>query len=71
MCFSVHEKLKGFEINSRIISTKYDGLDILVITRKSDAIKLREFLYPNNNVLCLDRKRSVFSEIRYKKGGEG
>jgi intein-encoded DNA endonuclease-like protein len=71
MCLSVCEKLKSFKIHSRILFTKYDGLDRLVITRKSDAIKLREFLYPNNNVVCLDRKQSIFSEIRYKKGGEG
>ena len=65
------EKLNSFGIKSRILPTKYDGLGRLVITRKSDAIKLREFLYPKNDVIHLERKRSIFSDVRYKKGGEG
>jgi hypothetical protein len=46
VCQALFEKLNSFGIKSSILPTKYDGLGRLVITRKSDAIRLREFFYP-------------------------
>lgn len=71
MCNDVKNILLSFDIKSRVVSTKYDGLSRLVITRKSEAIKLRQFLYSDKNVICLERKRLIFENVHYKKGGEG
>jgi hypothetical protein len=65
MCNSVSNILKDNDIFSRVIGTKFNGLSRVNITKKSEIVKLRNFLY-YDNCICLNRKRDKFFSVKYK-----
>ena len=68
ICNHVKSILLDNEIVSRIVPTKYNNLSRVTITRKSEIIKLRQFLYESISC-CLGRKKDLFFQVHYKKGG--
>jgi len=70
MCKDIENVLLTHDIESRVINTQYDGLGRVVITKKSEIIKLRSYLY-GKDCVCLERKMDTFFNVFYKKGGEG
>ncbi len=53
-------------IRARLIGTKYKNLSRPIITKKSEAIKLRDYSYGDSS-LFLERKKGVFDNIAYKQ----
>lgn len=66
LCSAIKNNLENKNIFSRIIQTKYTNLSIVVITKKSEIMKLRDLLY-GKDIPCLIRKKQLFSRVRYKK----
>lgn len=71
ICQSIKDILAKSGIQSRVTNTKYENLSRVVITRKSEAIKLRSYMYSDSCIQSLDRKRNAFLSVKYKKGGVG
>jgi hypothetical protein len=72
ICNSVQKILSNNDITTRIESTHYNNLSRVVSTRKSDVIKLRDFLYSDESLTCMNRKKEKFFAVQYKrKGGVG
>ena len=68
--YNEYEICKIFDlknIKSRIINSNYSGLNRLVITKKSEAIKLRDFLYQDDCDLFLGRKKDIFLKFIINK----
>jgi hypothetical protein len=80
ICNSVCNILSNIGVLSCVKRTRYKGLSRVLITRKSEIIKLRDYLY-DGDCPCLERKRVIFFDVHYRihskyafanaKGGEG
>jgi len=66
LCCSVQDILKQNNVVSRVIPTIYKHLSRVIITKKSEIIKLRSYLYTGNH-LCLNRKKMLFFNVYYKR----